>query len=78
MEERQKYSHTERKKPKRVKDPCPICDKNLYHNESHTKRVGLLEKGRVSGWMCPFCDSQFDLDDNILYIYGEENIKGKA
>tara|TARA_R100000458_G_C8197975_1_gene189413 strand:+ start:330 stop:539 length:210 start_codon:yes stop_codon:yes gene_type:complete len=68
----------EKKNPKKIEDLCPICDKNLYHNESHTKRVGLLEKGSVSGWMCPFCDSQFDLDDNILYIYGEENIKGKA
>tara|TARA_R100000700_G_scaffold30521_1_gene37521 strand:- start:6738 stop:6857 length:120 start_codon:yes stop_codon:yes gene_type:complete len=34
--------------------------------------------GEVNSWKCPFCESEFDLDDNILYIYGSENVKGLA
>jgi len=34
--------------------------------------------GDIKSWKCPFCESEFDLDDNILYIYGAENVKGLA
>jgi hypothetical protein len=34
------------------------------------------ERGEINEWKCPFCDSEFDLDDNILYIYGHESISG--
>jgi len=34
--------------------------------------------GEICSWKCPFCASEFDLDDNILHIYGEENAKGLA
>tara|TARA_R100000808_G_scaffold24855_1_gene58801 strand:- start:8929 stop:9048 length:120 start_codon:yes stop_codon:yes gene_type:complete len=34
--------------------------------------------GEINSWKCPFCASEFDLDDNILHIYGEENAKGLA
>ena len=68
----------EKKKPRKIKDPCPVCESELYYNKDYSKRIGLREKGNVLGWMCPECNTEFDLKDNILYIYGEENIKGKA
>lgn len=34
--------------------------------------------GDVNEWKCPFCKSEFDLDDNILYIYGSESDSGLA
>ena len=68
--------HTKKKKHK---DLCPICDKNLYLNSDFTQRIGLIDKDReVTGWICPECSSEFDLNDNIVYIYGENSIQGKA
>ena len=38
-----------------------------------------MDKTRdVVGWICPECDSEFDLNDNILYIYGEDSTQGIA
>ena len=34
--------------------------------------------GDVHEWKCPFCNSEFDLDNNILYIYGPESDSGLA
>ena len=35
-------------------------------------------EGDINEWKCPFCESEFDLNDNILYIYGPESISGLA
>ena len=59
-------------------DPCPACDRNLYHDDYFTKRVALLEKDKVRGWQCPFCDCQFDLKDNVTYINTSDNRAGKS
>ena len=76
MVAKQSSLRTKKKKPK---DPCPICDKNLYLNSDFTQRIGLINKDReVTGWVCPECSSEFDLNDNIFYIYGENSIQGKA
>ena len=32
--------------------------------------------GDINEWKCPFCYSEFDLDNNILYIYGAESDSG--
>jgi hypothetical protein len=75
----QKYSHTQKKTSNPEHDPCKICGKNLYYNDIVTQRVGMIEScGDIKSWKCPFCESEFDLDDNILYIYGAENVKGLA
>ena len=67
------------KKKRRDKDPCLVCDFALYFNSKVTQRIGLLDRDRdVVGWICPECSSEFDLDDNIVYIYGENSMKGKA
>ena len=68
-----------RTKENKPKDLCPICDKNLYLNNDYTQRIGLIDSDRkVTGWFCPECDSEFDLNNNIVYIYGENSIQGKA
>ena len=74
-----KQSSSVIKKKNRAKDPCPICEFDLYYNSDVTQRIGILNlKRKVLGWICPECDSEFDLDDNIVYIYGEDSIQGKA
>ena len=76
MVAKQSLSHIKKSKPK---DPCPICDSDLYFNSNITKRIGLLDVHReITGWTCPKCNSEFDLKDNIVYIYGENSIQGKA
>tara|TARA_X000001388_G_scaffold60310_1_gene45658 strand:- start:2580 stop:2789 length:210 start_codon:yes stop_codon:yes gene_type:complete len=68
--------HTKRKNPK---DLCPVCDKNLYLNSDYTKKIGLLNsEKKVTGWICPTCNSEFDLNNNIVYIYGENYEQGEA
>lgn len=74
-----KQSSSDIKKQSRDKDPCPVCDYDLYFDSDATKRIGIINvKRQVLGWICPECDSEFDLDDNIVYIYGEDSIQGKA
>ena len=80
--EKVKQSLSHIKKKKKIKDLCPICGKNLYHNEYYSQRVGLFDINTpdhtIIGWACPECDSEFDNNDNIMYIYGENFDSGKA
>ena len=64
----------------RKNDKCPACDKNLYLDRFLTKKVGLLSNDdeTVEGWMCPYCRSTFDLEDNLTYIKTHGNHYGKA
>ena len=65
------------KKPE--KDPCPVCDKDLYLDIEFTQRVGLLNgDDDVYGWMCPFCMSEFDMDGDIMRLFRDGKIKGDA
>ena len=44
----------QKKKGKKSKDPCPVCDKELFFNEDYSKRAGLLDDNEECvGWMCP-------------------------
>ena len=75
---KQKFSHTQRGK-KKNKDLCPVCSGNLYHDDVVSKRIGIIDNdGSINEWKCPFCESEFDLDNNILYIYGSESCSGIA
>ena len=71
----------QRKKTK-VKDPCPVCTKELYYNTHYSKRVGLFDIKSAShdilGWACPHCNSEFDKSDNIVYIYGQDYTQGNS
>ena len=57
-------------KKKTSKDPCPVCDEELYYTNDTTQRVGLLADDyfTVEGWMCPHCSARFDIDDNLMDI----------
>ncbi len=78
MEKKLKDLHTQ-KNQKNEEDCCPVWDKDLYWDEHTTQRVGVLDKNNdVEGWMCPHCNSLFDLDENLTYISLPNIELGKA
>ena len=84
--EKRNYSAKPSESPKKfnkskrsVKDPCPVCDKDLYLDAEFTQRVGLLDNDDdVYGWMCPFCMSEFNIDGDITRLFRDGKIQGKA
>ena len=81
MEKKQNSLHIKKKKIKR-RDPCPVCGKELYYNSRYSQRVGLFDvdslKQHIIGWELPHCSSEFDINDNIMYIYGQDYVQGKS
>ena len=78
MEEIRKLLLMQKKKNDR-KDLCPACEENLYYSKRTSKRIGILgEDDKILGWACPFCMSQFDLDDKMAYITEVKNRYGRA
>ena len=67
-------------KKKKKSDNCPVCDENLYYDSHITQRVGLLaaDDYTIEGWMCPHCNSQFDLKNNLVYINPTNISVGRA
>ena len=81
MEKKQTFLHTQKRKIKaKNKDLCPVCDENLYYNNTFTRRIGVLgnDDSTVEGWMCPDCNSQFDLDNNLVQIDNNNTQHGRA
>ena len=78
MEKRLASLRTQKKK--KNKDLCPVCDKNLFFDNYTTQRVGLLadDDFTIEGWMCPHCDSRFDLDNNLVQISPKHIEVGRA
>ena len=67
------------KSNKKIKDPCNVCDEELYLDDTYTQRVGMIdESDEVYGWMCPFCQSEFDVDGKIVRIFRDGKIQGEA
>ena len=61
------------------KDTCPICKNDLYLDSRMSKRVGILnEFDEIDEWMCPYCDSQFTLNNKPTVLYGTMNVEGEA
>ena len=61
------------------KDNCPICKNDLYLNSKMSKRVGILNDfDEIDEWMCPYCDSQFTLNNKPTVLYGTMNVEGEA
>ena len=81
MEKKRNLLHIKRKKTK-PKDPCLVCNHDLYYNSKFSKRIGLFNmrtpSHEIIGWACPYCDSEFDKKDNIVYIYGQDYMQGKT
>ena len=60
-------------------DLCLVCEEDLYFDEIASKRIGMLDKdGFINEWKCPYCHSEFDIDNNLKYIYGSEIEGGNA
>lgn len=79
MVTKQSSSPTKRNKSQIKKDLCPVCDYDLKFNSRFTQRIGVLDGTKdIVGWICPECSSEFDLNNNILYIYGENSMQGEA
>ena len=81
--ESHKSSHmpkkTKKTERKEIIDPCPICSEELHLNHEFTQRIGLLgEYDEVIGWLCPHCNSEFDVDNHLVKFLGEGNIRGEA
>jgi uncharacterized protein with PIN domain len=78
--ENQNLSPTPKKtKKKKPRDPCPVCNKELYLNNEFTQRVGLLgDHDEVIGWLCPHCRTEYDEDNHISKFLGENSIRGEA
>ena len=78
--ERQSSSHMPKKtEKKKIIDPCPICNDELYLSEEFTQRIGLLgDFDDVVGWLCPHCKSEFDADNHLTKFLGENGLRGEA
>lgn len=75
-ESQKKFKKTNSKK---IKDPCVVCDKELYLDGDFTQRVGLInERDDVYGWMCPHCSTEYDMDGKITSLNGNGNVSGEA
>ena len=76
----QNFSHMEKKTKKSdTVDPCPICSKDLYLDDTFTQRVGLLgDTDDVIGWLCPHCRSEFDVDEHLTRYKGKDGMTGEA
>ncbi|MBC8555864.1 MAG: hypothetical protein H8D23_40140 [Candidatus Brocadiales bacterium] len=60
-------------------DLCPVCDGELYQDEKTTRRCGILNiQGEVEAWICPYCVTEFDMDDNVICLLSDEIIQGEA
>ena len=62
------------------KDPCLVCDRNLYYNADYSKRIGLVDEScDILGWMCPFCGSEFTDENKLVTLKLEyDGVEGKA
>ena len=78
--ENQNLSPTQKKtKKKKPRDPCPVCNNELYLNNEFTQRVGILgDHDEVVGWLCPHCRTEYDQDNHINKFLGENGIRGEA
>ena len=62
---------------KKSKEPCPVCENELYFNDELSKKCALLDVNNfIVGWICPHCRSEFDNDDNIIEMF--TGIQGKG
>ena len=66
-------------KKKDVVDPCPICNMELYFDETASKRCAIINsKNIIVGWLCPTCKSEFKDDDTLIDIFTNQEIKGET
>ena len=51
----------------------------MYLDSKVSRRVGILnEFDEVDEWMCPYCETQFTLNNKPTVLYGKMNVEGEA
>lgn len=64
---------------KDVLDPCPICNVELFFDETTSKRCAILDaNNNVVGWLCPNCKSEFENDDTVVDLFTNLEVKGES
>ena len=62
-----------------VEDPWEVCGSELYFDEISSKRAAILDsKDKIVGWLCPFCKTEFDDDDNIIVLLSSIPNQGQS
>ena len=59
-------------------DRCKVCGEDLRYNAEITKRIALVENEEVTGWVCPECYTEFDMDNNVVVLLTKTNVQGDA
>lgn len=59
-------------------DPCPVCDENLFASDEFTRRIAILDDGTISGWICPECFTEFDMESNVKILFSKQAIHGEG
>ena len=73
-----KYLRKQKKGTKSL-EPCPVCSGELYYSEFLSQKIAIIDENDfINGWMCPWCSSRFDFDDNLTYISMPGTTQGKA
>ena len=63
---------------KDVLDPCPICNVELFFDETTSKRCAILDaNNNVVGWICPNCKSEFENDDTVVDLFTNLEVRGE-
>jgi hypothetical protein len=69
--------------PNMVKDDlddlCPVCDENLFYNDDVTKRIAILNNEQdVTGWVCPECFTEFDMEAHVVTLMSKQPVQGET
>jgi len=64
---------------KKSKEPCPVCENELYYDDKLSKKCALLDEyDNILGWICPYCRSEFDNSDNLVEMFKGTVTKGES
>jgi|10_taG_2_1085330.scaffolds.fasta_scaffold144547_1 uncharacterized CHY-type Zn-finger protein len=79
MKKKIKNEEEIKKALKKLRDPCPVCKNELAVNEIYTGRIGLVDEyDKVVGWICPYCNTEFNKDYKIIKYLGKGAQGGEA
>ena len=63
----------------KTQDPCKVCGSELYFDDIASKRAGILNShDKVVGWLCPYCKTEFDDEDNIIVLLSSIHTQGET
>lgn len=60
-------------------DLCPVCDEDLFYTEEITKRIAILNDTHdVTGWVCPECFTEFDMEAHVVTLLSKQPVQGES